>query len=437
MGPPLLAALSAILALYRVTINLPDVPFSAELRRPHSDEFKSLAEQVSESARKVFKHEHNFYNVSVLQFRYNSVVGTSVIFDLTFTEQNPSVEKILIETVKKGHFGSLTVSADGFEVAEHQANSSRLTRHCADGSTPEFSLHGSTYCWSDAVCPTGFACVDAQCCHSSGQNQKRSVKHHCDEDEFRCKNGQCIDSNLECNRRYDCPDGSDELHCDYFVNHPHYQPTTTTYAPQELQSAQEARRECTDQEFQCSAGQCIHYDKICDGNDDCGDRADEATCDSDELNVKKGCGQHEYTCHNGDCIDVRRKCDRNYDCRDGSDETVCDYFNRVQQRPTTPPHVLEQQRREQEAERRRIHEEHLRRVEEARRERERLDAIQSNQVKSAEISFDEGCSDDEFTCSNGKCIDKRRKCNQIHDCSDGSDEEDCGRFTALFWILLE
>ncbi|CAD5218061.1 unnamed protein product [Bursaphelenchus xylophilus] len=385
MGPPLLAALSAILALYRVTLNLPDVPFSAELRRPHSVEFNNMATRISTAAKQVFQHEHNFYNVTILQFRYNSVVGTSVIFDLTFTEQNPSVEKILIEAVKKGQFGSLTVSPDGFEVAEHQADS--LPKHCVDTA---WECDGGRCLPWEKRCDGQLDCAD-QSDEFLCENQKRSVKHHCDENEFRCRTGQCVPRNVECDRRYDCSDGSDELHCDYFANHPHHQQRAETVreSPQELQAPQESRKDCTDQEFQCPSGICIHYERICDARNDCGDNSDEANCDSDELNLKKKCTQYEYECQNGDCIDIRRKCDRNYDCRDGSDETVCDYFNRVQ-RPTTPPEVLEEQKRAQEAERRRIHEEHLRRVEEAKRERERLEAIQTNQVKAAEINFDDG-----------------------------------------------
>lgn len=36
----------------------------------------------------------------------------------------------------------------------------------------------------------------------------------CNEDEFQCKNGLCIDANDRCNGIKDCYDGSDELKCD-------------------------------------------------------------------------------------------------------------------------------------------------------------------------------------------------------------------------------
>ena len=40
------------------------------------------------------------------------------------------------------------------------------------------------------------------------------------------------------------------------------------------------------------------------------------------------------------------------------------------------------------------------------------------------------CRDGEFTCvSNGQCIPETFKCNRRDDCEDGSDEENCRKYS--------
>lgn len=71
MGPPLAALIlgTSLLSLYRVTLNLPDVPFSVSLRRPDQKEYKDMSGQVKDAVFDIFKDVDGFHNVTVLQFR--------------------------------------------------------------------------------------------------------------------------------------------------------------------------------------------------------------------------------------------------------------------------------------------------------------------------------------------------------------------------------
>ncbi|XP_076835019.1 kunitz-type protease inhibitor 1a isoform X2 [Brachyhypopomus gauderio] len=46
------------------------------------------------------------------------------------------------------------------------------------------------------------------------------------------------------------------------------------------------------------------------------------------------------------------------------------------------------------------------------------------------------CGPEEFTCTNGCCIDKELECDQIKQCSDGSDEDQCDKLDSNFRSLL-
>lgn len=58
------------------------------------------------------------------------------------------------------------------------------------------------------------------------------------------------------------------------------------------------------------------------------------------------------------------------------------------------------------------------------------------------VNFCFRCTNDEFTCKDGSCISMSWKCDRQIDCSDGSDESECGknlsfaRSEAMFLIIL-
>ena len=51
-------------------------------------------------------------------------------------------------------------------------------------------------------------------------------------------------------------------------------------------------------------------------------------------------------------------------------------------------------------------------------------------------SLIKGCTTTQFTCSNGQCVPLTARCNNINECADGSDEQNCGTvktyYTAIF-----
>lgn len=74
----------------------------------------------------------------------------------------------------------------------------------------------------------------------------------CDSDQFRCRNGDCVNGNAQCNGYTECQDGSDETDC----------PSTS----------------CQANQFRCRNGQCVNAAVRCNGQTDCQDSSDEANC---------------------------------------------------------------------------------------------------------------------------------------------------------------
>lgn len=123
--------------------------------------------------------------------------------------------------------------------------------------------------------------------------------------------------------------------------------------------------QCPEKWFNCGNGRCISTLWQCDGDDDCGNNADEENCDLGD-NPKSShtvCPPNHFHCNGTDiCIPDKWVCDGHQDCRSGQDEFNC------------------------------------------------------TKAKSSCLGF---------MCRNAECIPLRWRCDDIVDCHDESDEHDC------------
>ncbi|XP_054004456.1 modular serine protease-like [Hylaeus anthracinus] len=123
----------------------------------------------------------------------------------------------------------------------------------------------------------------------------------CGLDKFQCKNEHCIASELLCDGRADCEDGSDETR----------------------EECSKPGITCPGYAFRCAYGACVDGDKTCNGVKDCIDNSDEtiSRCRGSQHNSSTTCSTDEFKCSNGECISASNLCDGTPDCADKSDET--------------------------------------------------------------------------------------------------------------------
>ncbi|XP_053955720.1 modular serine protease-like [Anastrepha ludens] len=128
------------------------------------------------------------------------------------------------------------------------------------------------------------------------------VNSTCPSYAFRCAYGACIMGENRCNGKQDCADNSDEL------------PFLCEKTRQEVEV--ELRGKCGDAEMQCSSGECIDSDKVCDGIRDCRLGDDETL----EKCAPFSCPTFAHKCAYGACIEGKAACNGTVECHDGSDE---------------------------------------------------------------------------------------------------------------------
>ncbi|KAI4800714.1 hypothetical protein KUCAC02_007155 [Chaenocephalus aceratus] len=198
-------------------------------------------------------------------------------------------------------------------------------------------MHGP----SEPVPPESWHCDGKADCEN-GADEESCAPKLCTNTEFRCGSGQCVSSSFACDDEADCDDGSDEASCPPVTcSAASFQCNNTVCVPglwacdgdmdcsdgsdewpQSCGGGAKATvtvpaHPCSNMEFPCGSGECIHSSWKCDGGADCPDRSDEAGC------AHTTCAPDEFECDDGSCIHGSRQCNRQFDCRDRSDEFGC------------------------------------------------------------------------------------------------------------------
>uniref|UniRef100_U5EPN9 Putative modular serine protease n=1 Tax=Corethrella appendiculata TaxID=1370023 RepID=U5EPN9_9DIPT len=180
-------------------------------------------------------------------------------------------------------------------VLEQQVNCFPRTKRKTCSNIYEWKCTNGQCIESHQLCDGAVNCMDR-----SDETAAACAFIRCPSYAFRCQYGACADGNALCNGIIECADKSDEhtIQCPGFSE------------------AIYKTGNCSDDQFQCNSGKCISSKDVCDGAKNCDDVSDETA----ELCSLVFCPSFAFRCSYGACISGYSKCNGIIDCHDGSDE---------------------------------------------------------------------------------------------------------------------